>query len=117
MKVYLYLVDKLLNYSLPHDISGSYSFDENPDEEAKLINIEARDNKWFLYSTADVSIMVNNKRVKEQEIVPNNFYFIRRDNINYVIYVCNLIENHFDVYSYDKKINVIIGNADICNLR
>ncbi len=117
MKVYLYLVDKLLNYSLPHDISGSYSFDENPDEESKLINIEARDNKWFLYSTADVSIMVNNKRVKEQEIVPNNFYFIRRDNINYVIYVCNLIENHFDVYSYDKKINVIIGNADICNLR
>ena len=63
MKVYLYLVDKLLNYSLPHDISGSYSFDENPDEEAKLINIEARDNKWFLYSTTDVSVMINNKRV------------------------------------------------------
>ena len=28
-----------------------------------------------------------------------------------------LIENHFDVYNYDKKINVIIGNADVCNIR
>ena len=51
MKIYLYLEDKIMNFQLPKDIEGSYSFDENPEEEAKLINIEARDGTWVLYST------------------------------------------------------------------
>ena len=39
VKIYLYLEDKIMNFQLPKDIEGSYSFDENPEEEAKLINI------------------------------------------------------------------------------
>ena len=46
MRIYLFLADKIVDFVLPLEIMGSFSFDENPDEESKLINIEARDNQW-----------------------------------------------------------------------
>ena len=48
MKIYLYLENKILDFSIPKKVSGSFSFDENPEEESKLINIEARDNEWII---------------------------------------------------------------------
>ena len=33
MKIYLYLPNKILNFSILKKISGSFSFDENPEEE------------------------------------------------------------------------------------
>lgn len=42
MKIYLYLSDKILSFSLPTDITGSFSFDENPKKENKLINRPVR---------------------------------------------------------------------------
>ena len=36
MKIYLYLIDKIISFSLPQQIVGSFSFDENLDEETKL---------------------------------------------------------------------------------
>ena len=59
MKIYLYLESKIFTFSIPKKISGSFSFDENPEEESKLINIEARDNEWILYSTTDSSVIVD----------------------------------------------------------
>ena len=117
MKVYLFLSDKLINFTLPQDISGSFSFDENKEEDAKLINIEARDNKWFLYATEDVSIIDNNQIVKEKEISKNQFYFLCRNKINYLIYICDRDNSKFDIYNYDEKINMIIGNTGECNVK
>ena len=117
MKIYLFLSDKLLNFSLPIDIMGSYSFDEDEEEQSKLINIEARDNKWYLYSTDDVHVFNNNQFIKEQELVSNNFYFLSRNNKIYTIYICDLIESNFNIYSYGTNINVIIGNNESCNLK
>ena len=39
MRIYLYLANEILEFSIPKEISGSFSFDENPEEETKLINI------------------------------------------------------------------------------
>ena len=117
MKVYLFLSDKLLNFTLPQEISGSFSFDENTDEDSKLINIEARDNKWYLYATDDVSIIDNNVVVKEKEIQKNNFYFLCRNKMNYLIYICDIIDSRFDIYNYDSKLNLVIGNNNECNIR
>ena len=116
MKVYLLLSDKLLNFSLPQEVSGSYSFDENSDEESKLINIEARDNKWFLYSTDDVTILDNNIGVSDKEIVPNNFYILKRNDKNYLIFVSDVFGSKFDIYSYSNGLNIIIGGSSECNI-
>ena len=116
MNVYLYLKSKLVNFCLPQDISGSFSFDENINEESKLINIEARNNKWFLYSTEDVSVIYNNKKVDDVEVITNHFYILRKNNINYLIYICNLIDSNLNVYNYDI-LNLSIGNNSECNIQ
>ncbi len=57
MKIYLYLNNKIMTFLIPKKVSGSFSFDENIDEESKLINIKAKDGNWNLYSTSDISVM------------------------------------------------------------
>ena len=66
MKIYLYLNDKIETYFLPKDISGSYSFDPDENENSKLININAVDHKWMLYSTKESIVTNNNKAEKER---------------------------------------------------
>ena len=60
MKITLYLVDKIKEFILPTQISGGFSFDANDLEENKLINIEAKDNSWVLYSTDDIFVIDGN---------------------------------------------------------
>ena len=116
MKIYLYLGNKLLNFSLPKTISGSFSFDENPEEESKLINIEARDNQWYIYSTTDSSLIVNGGTQISASLVANNYYTIRRNNIDYLIYVADLFDDSFLTYSYNEQLNLAIGNVQECNV-
>ena len=85
MKIYLFLKDDLLSFSLPKTVYGNFSFDENIDEESKLINIKAKDSKWFIYSTNYSKLKTNNPI--EQELENNHFYTITRGNQDYVIYV------------------------------
>ena len=74
MKIYLYLEDKIISFQLPKEIEGSYNFDENLEEESKLINIEARDNAWYLYSTEDSSVIADNNIVPDVLVRENTFY-------------------------------------------
>ena len=117
MKIYLYLDNKIISFSLPNDISGSFSFDEKQEEESKLINIEARNDTWVLYSTEDATVIANNNMVADVELKTNTFYIIRRKEINYLIYVTALEDNKTIAYSYSKEINLIIGNdKNKCNI-
>ena len=100
MRIYLFLADKIVDFVLPLEIMGSFSFDENPDEESKLINIEARDNQW----------------VSNALLVENNFYVINRENKNYLIYVSSLVETNLKAYTYAEQLNLVIGNSNECNI-
>ena len=110
MRIYLYLLNKVLNFSIPTSISGSFSFDENQDEETKLINIEARDGKWVLYSTFDVVVMDNGKEVDNTELLPDRFYNLKRKENVYLIYVSKLFDDTYLPYSYSDNTNIVIGN-------
>ena len=116
MKIYLYLDNKILSFSIPKKIFGSFSFDEDSSEESKLINIKAQDDKWVLFSTADVSIMTNNGPITQVSLQENNYYVLRKNNINYLIYTVSSFDNSFTSYLYDENINLIIGNNEKCNL-
>ena len=109
MKITLFLNNKLIDFKLPTIISGSYSFDPNEKEESKLINIEAIEGKWVLYETTDVKIASNENQDK-LILVPNAFYILKRNNINYLIYTSELGFKNIEVYSYDNTLNLVIGN-------
>ena len=78
MKIYLYLDNQIFTFSLPNEIIGSYTFDYENEEENKLINIEARDGKWVIYSTVDVSLLQGGALVGNLPLESGKFYTLRR---------------------------------------
>ncbi len=117
MKIYLYLPNRIMLFKIPSKVSGSFSFDENEEEDAKLINIEAHDGKWFINATTDVSVVVNNKIEASAPLVENSFYVLQRKNVNYLIYVTNTFDSTFLPYLYKQDIGLMIGNDANCNVR
>ena len=116
MKITLFLNDRLINFELPQEISGNYTFDENPNEESKLINIEARDNKWYIYSTEDTKIVYNNIEKKEKEISDNMYINLKRFDKVYLIYLNITKNDKMMTYKFSQELNMLIGNDSSCNI-
>ena len=110
MKVYLFTDDRIYNFILPVETEGSYSFDIDKSTSSKLINIEARDNKWILYSVGGVKLYYNNKIVDSIQLVDSNFYIVEKNQKKYLIYVCDFASDKMSVYTY-KNLNMIVGNS------
>ena len=110
MKICLFNQDRIFNFLLPSEVEGSYSFDSDTNAEAKLINVEARDGKWVLYSTGDIQIINNGTMTDSLELLSNNFYIISRSGKNYLIYVCDIDSDKMNTYSY-RGLNLIIGSG------
>ena len=117
MKITLFLTTGLFDFSLPNDISGSYSFDSNIDENSKLINVEAREGKWVIYSTTDVKILSGNQFVNEAYLMENYFYILRRNEIDYLIYAEIPAHGNMAAYNCPENANIIIGNTKESNIK
>ena len=100
-----------MHFILPKEINGSFGFDEDEDEESKLINIEERNNSWVLYSTTDSKVIVNNTVLDSINIESGNFYILRKKERNYLIYVSSVLDENVNVYRYDKNIDISIGSS------
>ena len=59
MRIVLFTMDRLVEFMLPSQVFGTFAFDSNDDEDTKLINIEADNDEWFLYSTTGVRVLDN----------------------------------------------------------
>ena len=116
MKIYLFLPDKIMSFSLPKDIAGSFSFDENPKEENKLINIEARENRWNLYTTTSVSVLSNDVPISATALAINSFYVLKRNDKKYLIYVTSLNLGNVECYQYGNDLNLSIGSDNSNNI-
>ena len=116
MKIYLFLNDRVMTFFLPNQIEGSYSFDPVQDDEIKLINIEERDNKWVIYSTIDSKLMNGEQIISSTVISNNTFYVLRKNNINYLIYITDLLDKSLLTYTFGDDLNMIIGNSSECNV-
>ncbi len=117
MKILLFLDDKIVSFYLSTQISGSYSFDADEDEESKLINIEERKGKWILYSTEESVIVDNEKTIDQLEVELNRYYNIKRYNKIYNIYIKKEDENNIEVYKYGKNIHLNIGTKEDNSIR
>lgn len=117
MKIYLYLKNKILSFTIPQKVSGNFNFDEDPMEESKLINIEAIDAEWHIYSTSEVSVMSNGMVQGRIRLEKNNYYVIKRAGIEYLIFVTDTFDSSFLPYSFTKELNLVIGNDASCNVK
>ena len=105
-----------MTFEIPANISGSFSFDENPEEEYKLINVEARDEGWVLYSTIESKIINNGQVVDGVILKPNSYYIIQKNGNNYLIFASDLFDSSFETYNFNDNINLTVGNDPSCNI-
>lgn len=116
MKITLYLDDRMIEYTLPTQISGSYNFDPKEDEEAKLINIEARNNVWTLYSTEEVQVVDNGQAVSEVAFKEDTYYYLIRNNVKYLISTSSIKEKQLSSYVINPNTRLLIGSTQDCNI-
>ncbi len=116
MKIYLFYQDQIYNFLLPKEVSGSYSFDANKDETSRLVNIEAREGKWVIYSTDGVNLVYDRRFVRELPLNINTFYIINRENKNYLVYVTDIASSKFTPYTYGNGLSITISNNGNTNV-
>ncbi|MBR1416202.1 MAG: type VII secretion protein EssC [Bacilli bacterium] len=112
MNISLYLQDRIVMFKLPTEVSGSFSFDWQ-DNDNKLINVDAINGSWVLYQTDDVKIVdSNNSYIDSVELVPNNFYILERDKIKYLIYTEKKVFKNTIMVAYDYVNPLTITNKE-----
>ena len=116
MKIYLFYQDQIYNFLLPKEISGSFSFDADENEISKLVNIEARDGKWVIYSVDGVNLVYDRRFTREMLLTVNTFYIINRDNKNYLVYVTDIASSKFTPYTYGNGLSLTISNTNNTNI-
>ena len=117
MKITLFLNEKLVDFFLPSQIAGSYSFDADPNEDTKLINVEERDGAWVLYSTAEISVVVDNQPAEQYVLNDEKYVVLIRNEKKYLVYIAPTQEKELSTYSYMPQSTFIIGNTPECNIR
>ena len=116
MKIYLYLSSQVKIFYLPQSVSGSFSFDIDDTDTPSLINVDAKDGKWCLFSAADSTLIDGNRIVEETELQVNHFYVFTRNKINYLIYATDIDENNYvNTYNYSDGFELIFddNNANV----
>ena len=115
MLVTLFLSDKVLYYRLPTEVSGSFSFyPEN--EEEKLINIEGIDGKWKFYSTSDSEIISNGLSIETAELVSNSFYVLKRNNVSYLVYVSDFSLGNMFIFNSANAKDIELSSSESANI-
>ena len=117
MKITLFLKTKAVDFFLPSQIAGSYSFDSDPNEDTKLINVEERNGVWTLYATPEIGLVVDNAPCKEYVLKEEKFVVLIRDNTKYLIYISPTQERELKIFSHLPQSTFVIGNQQNCNIR
>lgn len=116
MKIVLFAVDRLVEFVLPSQVFGTFSFDDKDEEDTKLINIESDNNEWFLYSTSEVKVLDNGNYIHKLKLIIGEFYTLEREGNKYLIYVTSICDDSFNNYKYNNKIKLVIGRGKDCNI-
>jgi len=76
MLLYIIHLDKIYDFHLSNDISGKYILTDFDQLGVKrnLVNIEAINNKWYMFENNNVKIKKNGQKHESIALEPYNFY-------------------------------------------
>ncbi|MBQ9011438.1 MAG: hypothetical protein IJ093_02195, partial [Bacilli bacterium] len=117
MKIYLFYPEEIFSFILPKDVDGSYSFDVDKNEESKLINVEARNGQWVIYSIEGVNLVNGNMFTDSYPLTHDTFYVINRNNKNYLVYAADVLKDKLFTYSCEENLSMVIGNTNTANIK
>ncbi len=128
MKLFLLEKNRLIKTELPTLIEGNYWITD--ESKRNLLNVEARDNKWFIKSNRDVKLILNDNddnientltnSFAELELISNKMFYCI-DNLSEVIYkiYCDAsYDLSFKQYQISRETltEIIIGNNEKTSL-
>lgn len=117
MKIVLFGIEEIREYILPNKIFGTFRFDEDINEENKLINIEAQNGAWVIKSTIKVNVFdVEGNTIINQKLEKNMFYFLERDSVKYLIYVEDVLDLSFVKYKFFDNLKLAFGKSNNSSL-
>ena len=116
MKIFLFYSDKIYNFILPKEIEGSYGFDVDKNASSKLINIEAREGKWVIFSVDGAELYSGNMSVTEAELNNDNYFVVGKNGQRYLVYAQNIADDKMTLFSFNQ-LNLIIGNTGNSNIK
>ena len=117
MNILLYLQDRIEKFKLPSEVSGSFSFDAQ-DSDNKLINVDAMEGSWVLYSTDDAKVLgPNNSYIEKVKLIPNNFYVLEKEKIKYLIYTEEKSFKNMIALSVDYVNPLVITNNENSSIK
>lgn len=111
MKILLFKENRIIPFILPK--SGNFwvtDINEN-NEEQNLINVENKDDGWYLKSNFETKIIENDIELEEIKLENNRFYKIKSKEEIKVLYVEPTIEENYKYYRILKN-EIKIGSND-----
>lgn len=118
MIIYLLHNDKIVSFSLPKNISGSYILSDNIENSKRdLIKIEAVDGKWNAFSSDDVKVSYNKQVVSKIPLVPYCFYQLVLYDTEYItMYVCPGYEGQYTLKMIPQNTILTVGASNKCDI-
>ncbi len=114
----VYIIDKsrLISFTLPQKVYGSYWISDIDDDnqEKKIINIQEEDGKWVAYSNKNVSIVDNEKQINKVNLEPYKFLLLKlKSQDGYLIlYTSPLNDTTNKTYQVNSNITISIGSSN-----
>lgn len=115
MLVYALNKEKLISFTLPSIVSGSYWIKDKDkyNNEINLINISEENGKWKAYSNKNVKILANKEILKE--VVLNEYQFLilqLKDGAGYyILYVSPVNDLSMKYLSIERDCKFTVGSS------
>ena len=112
--------NKLDVFTLPSNVFGNYwiTYFENG-KKINVLNVEARDGKWYLISNSDVyAADQNGNRIPSVELSLNSFILIK-DSFTYdayYLYVSPIYDKTYKEFAIDNIQRINVGGSTACNI-
>ena len=113
----VYVIDKsrLISFTLPQRIYGSYWITDIDDDnqEKKIINIQEEDGKWVAYSNKSVNIIDNNQSINKIILEPYSFFLLKLKNQEgyLILYISPLNDPSKKTFLVPNNATISIGSS------
>ena len=115
MNLYLFDENEIILFTLPDKKIGNFWMTDQ--DGMNIININAKDDEWFISSSNNSKIIVGNNYVDDVILKLKSYYCIEKNSKRYYLFVDNVLDNTFMSYMYNGNNELIIGkssNSSVC---
>ena len=116
--VYILHNERIDLFRLPSNVTGKYiisDFDEF-NNKRNLVNVEGKDNKWYIYNNENVKITYNDQLCDSIELCLYNFYKLTvLGSENIIFYILPSYDNSFSTREIIDNVSLTIGTDSNCD--